>query len=79
MVVTYQDGDTFGYSTGNVHIEGAYKDSDEADKVLKSIKENEYKGYMPWAGHFESLEHVEIHVFTVTKYDENKSKYIYHL
>lgn len=56
VVVRYGDGDTFGTSHGNCYIEGVYKTSDEADKVVDSIIKNEYKGYKAWDQYFGGLE-----------------------
>jgi len=65
LYVRYQTGDTFGYSTGNWHIIGAFKDLKEASKVEYKINNDEYEGYKPWTGYFERLESVEIDLILV--------------
>lgn len=60
VLVIYQTGDTFGYSTGNVSVVGVYRSAKQAEDVAKSIRNNTYPGYKCWDGYFERLEHVEV-------------------
>lgn len=72
VIVRYGDGDTFGHTCGNWHVEGGYstlekaktiKTSIENDEYGKSGKKEEHYQYLPWKGYFASLETVEIHSF----------------
>lgn len=62
VVVRYQTGDTFGYSTGNWHIVGVFDDPEKAKETKKQINDDLYNGYKPWDGYFEHLEDVEVHL-----------------
>jgi len=73
VVVRYTDGDTFGTSYGNWHIECVFQKRKEAkelkEKIEKEEKEYEDNGrkwskddvYRPWRGYFERMEYVEIY------------------
>ena len=65
LVVRYRTGDTFGHSTGQWFVEGAYLDGDKAREVAELINNDKYKGNKPWNGYFERLENVELHKFTL--------------
>ncbi len=83
VVVTFEDGDTFGRSCGNVCVVDIFKDEKEAETLASIIYGDEkkcdkddlfdrqakrsYKGYAPWHGYFERLENVEVQKFIVTK------------
>jgi len=60
VLVIYQTGDTFGYSTGNVSVVGVYETSKEAKEIAKSIRAGTYSGYKCWDGYFERLESIEV-------------------
>jgi|ERR1035437_4730668 hypothetical protein len=63
VLVRHSDGDTFGHSTGNGHIEGVYADEDQAMAVFKSIEDDTYPGPgYEWRGYFSSLESVNCYV-----------------
>ena len=60
VLVIYETGDTFGYSTGNVSVVGVYETSKEAKEIAKSIRAGTYSGYKCWDGYFERLESIEV-------------------
>jgi hypothetical protein len=72
VIVRYTDGDTFGYRSGNWHIEGVYKTIEEADEVRSAINKETYTheqsnhGWLPWVGYFEHLENVDVYPMVVT-------------
>jgi hypothetical protein len=41
LLVTYEDGDTFGRSYGNIYVVGVYESEEEADKVRADIDYDE--------------------------------------
>lgn len=61
LIVRYQDGDTFGYTSGYWRVEGIYLSTSEADKIKQKIVSGKYKKYEPWNGYFAHLENIEIH------------------
>src|SRR5574342_1351554 len=65
VIVRYETGDTFGYSTGNWYLVGVYKNLDEAFEIKEKIQNATYEGYKPWIGYFERFESVEIHTLAV--------------
>ncbi len=77
VVVRYSSGSTFGNTHGHWHIEGAYKSYEKAEKIERSIskddgcypskKDYKNRGYMPWVGHFESLEGVTVERLNIWK------------
>lgn len=68
VIVTYTDGDTFGYS-GYWACLGVFTTAESADETRKEAeKPNEYpfdKGYRPWDGYFASLESADVYPMTV--------------
>lgn len=75
VLVRYSDGGTFCHTSGNGHIEGVYDSFEEADAVAESIKNNKYKGYCPWDGHFNRLEGVSVETEKVVNYKIVSKKY----
>jgi len=69
VVVTYQTGDTFGYSTGNVSIVDVFNEEETACEVAASIREKTFPGYTPWNGYFEALESVRVHKFKLDSWE----------
>jgi hypothetical protein len=83
VVVTFEDGDTFGRSYGNVCVVDIFTNEEEAETLASIISDDEkkcdkddildrkakrsYEGYAPWDGYFERLENVEVQKFIVTK------------
>lgn len=65
VVVRYTTGSTFGTIYGAWHVEGVYRDSEEAQEIVDSINKETYKGYKPWVGYFERLESVDIQTLQV--------------
>lgn len=63
VVVTYQTGDTFGHSTGNVSIVDVFDSESSADKTARAIRKGTFGTYRDWQGYFEHLEDIEIHRF----------------
>lgn len=70
VLVRYKDGDSFGSSYGNGHIEGIYSSEDEAQKIVESIRNKTYTKniYVPWEGYFNKLISVNYHPMMVRKY-----------
>jgi hypothetical protein len=66
VVVTYQTGCTFGYSTGNVSIVDVFDSEEEADKTARAIREGTFPGqHHDWTGYFESLEGIDVQRFVL--------------
>lgn len=77
VLVRYSDGDTFGQSFGNGHIDGVYLTKEEAQTAVKAIEEDEliktdpyiprsfrngpYK-HKPWKSYFANFESVQCYV-----------------
>lgn len=71
VVVLFGTGNSFGNSSGNVHIVGVYDNQDKAERLRKAIQDTYSSGREPsfdfegeninaytWTGYFESLENV---------------------
>lgn len=67
VCVEYSDGGTFGTTHGYLDIEGAYTDLKKADKVAKSIRNDNYRAFKPWRGYFASLNSVYIQTESLTR------------
>lgn len=67
VLVHYTTGDTFGHSEGNAAYVDAFKSLDDAQNLIKLIRNGmcptDY--HMPWIGYFEELETVRVVTFTV--------------
>lgn len=88
LLVTYEDGDTFGRSYGNIHIVGVYVTEKEAIKVRDDIDYDEqhldrnalfskktkrrFKGDPSWRGYFERFTSAEIFEMVVAKPNRRK-------
>ena len=70
--IRYEDGDTFGHSTGNIDIEGVYTSEDEANKIKEQIHTGKYKPgtYESWNGYFNNVEDVKIDHFSLGGYSK---------
>lgn len=62
VYVVYSSGGTFGSSSGNIKAIKAFKNKEDALKIMQDIKNggDGGLGYKPWEGFFESLERIEM-------------------
>lgn len=69
VVARYFDGSTFGRTCGLWEYLGGFTDRQEAENLVKKIKEREKqkadKYAYPWDGYFAGLEDVELETFVV--------------
>ena len=65
VVVRYDTGDTFGRSENQFLFIGVYKEGEELEKVLKSIKDNSHERSYCWTGCFENYRDTEVHRMVV--------------
>jgi hypothetical protein len=88
VVVTYEDGDTFGRSYGNICVVDVFENEEEAEKIASIIYGDEkksdkddifdkkvkrsFKGYAPWVGYFERLQSVDVFPFVISKFKKGK-------
>lgn len=72
LVVYYSDGDTFGHSSGNIHVHAAYETYDKAWKAGQALEKNDKSEkhkdmFLPWNSYFAGFESFDVHTLRVVR------------